>query len=351
MGKRNIDTVTRSKATRLLQTHWRPDQVAENAHIATSTAYRWERRLRMYGSVASPHSLRAGRPRSIHRAAVLGLLEHQRQEPWLYQDELAEYIEEEWGIAVSAPTICRILKREGISIKKSERMGPQSEILRTSWRADMLQFTVNQLIFIDESLFKLQTGWRARAYAPIGHPARWCDDIRRGRTYAVLPAYTIDGYLPCTGYRLGYYNSEAFIEWIEENLLPHCNAFPAPRSVICLDNCSTHINPLIRQTIEAKGCLIRYLPPYSPDYNPIELTFSILKAWLRRHFRPLKRRFGENFEGLLRHTVFASRCDRAAIAHFRHAANGLYRFEGDLEAFQRDLADWGREQVEEETID
>ena len=327
-----VDTRTRAKATRLLQTHWRPDAVAELAHIHTVTAYRWERRLRMYGTIASPFAnTRGGRPKRLHRAVVLSLLARHQREPWLYQDELAEHIEQEWGLSASQATVSRVLKKEGINRKKAERMGPQSEVLRTSWRVDMLQFTVNQLVFIDESLFKLQTGWRVMAYAPIGHPARWCDDIRRGRTHAVLPAYTIDGYLPCTGYRQGYYDLNAFMEWVVNHLLPHCNAFPGPRSVICLDNCSTHVNLIIRQIIEARGCLIRYLPPYSPDYNPIELTFNMLKAWLKRYFRPLKRRFGENFETLLKHAIPASEYDRIATAHFRYAANGLYRFESDLE--------------------
>ena len=172
--------------------------------------------------------------------------------------------------------IGRLLTKEGISRKKCERTGPQSEQLRLAWRTDMLDFTVDQLVFIDESLFKLQTGWRAKAYAPISQPARWCDDIRRGRTWAVLPAYTIDGYLPWTGFWEGYCDLEAFVQWIEDDLLPNCNAFPAARSVVCLDNASIHINPLIREVIESNGCLIRYLPLYSPDHNPIELTFSML---------------------------------------------------------------------------
>ena len=94
----------------------------------------------------------------------------------------------------------------------------------------------------------------------------------------MLPAYTIEGYLPCTAIKEGWFNGDELYDWIITQLLPHCNAFPAPRSVIIMDNASIHVNPRIKEAIEAHGCQIRYLPPYSPDFNPIELTFSVLKV-------------------------------------------------------------------------
>ena len=55
-----------------------------------------------------------------------------------------------------------------------------------------------------------------------------------------------------------------------------------PRSVICLDNVSIHLDRRARDAIEAKSCLLPFLPPYSPDYSLIELKFSLLEAWMRR---------------------------------------------------------------------
>jgi transposase len=207
----------------------------------------------------------------------------------------------------------------------------------------MINHTAEQLVFFDESLFKLATGWRCMAYGPIGTYIRWQQDIRRGDTYSVLPAYTVDGYLPCTGIKKGYYNGEELYQWVINGLLPYCNAYPGPRSVICLDNASVHVDVRIRQAVEAKGCLIHYLPPYSPDYNAIELTFSVLKAWMRRHWRSLRPQFQGDFEGFLRYAVNVSGCDRFAKEHYRHACNGWYRFEGDYEALQRDLDAWSRQ--------
>jgi transposase len=51
--------------------------------------------------------------------------------------------------------------------------------------------------------------------------------------------------------------------------------------VVCLDNLNVHLDAQVRSALEERGCLIRLLPPYSPDFNPIELTFSMLKVRLR----------------------------------------------------------------------
>jgi transposase len=106
-----------------------------------------------------------------------------------------------------------------------------------------------------------------------------------------------------------------------------------------MDNVSSHLNPRTREAIEARGRQIRFLPPYSPEYNPIELTFSLLKAWMRRHFKALRPQFQGDFGAFLRYAIEHSGCDKKAIEHFKYSAGG-YQFEGDYEAFQQELADW-----------
>lgn len=59
--------------------------------------------------------------------------------------------------------------------------------------------------------------------------------------------------------------------------------FPAPNSVIVMDNCPIHKHPDIRELIESRGMRCEFLPPYSPDLNPIELAFSAMKHHLRRN--------------------------------------------------------------------
>ncbi len=178
--------------------------------------------------------------------------------------------------------------------------------------------------------------WRSIAYTPIGDPARYHADIRRGNTISVLPTYITAGYLPCTAIKKGYFNKEVILDWLIDQLLPLCNEYPGERSIIVLDNVSIHMDPSIVQAIEAKGCLVKYLPPYSPDFNLIELTFSVLKVWMRRYFEAFRYVFQDDFEGFLRHAIDVSGCNRFAVEHFRYSTAG-YIFEGEIEAFERDI--------------
>src|SRR5580700_6916400 len=118
------------------------------------------------------------------------------------------------------------------------------------------------------------------AYGLIGSLARYADDMARGNTWSILLAYTVDRYLPCTGIRLGFFNGDAFVSWILNELLPHLRLFPEPRGVVCLDKLNVYLDARVQTALEERGYLIRFLPPYSPDFNPIELTFSMLKVRL-----------------------------------------------------------------------
>jgi transposase len=78
--------------------------------------------------------------------------------------------------------------------------------------------------------------------------------------------------------------------FVQIRVLPHLR----PGSVLVLDNASVHRDPSLVTIVEAAGFELLYLPPYSPDLNPIEQTFNVLKAWIRRHMdeAPLFSDFG-----------------------------------------------------------
>ena len=274
-----IPTTMRSKIVRYLLLHWRPDAIAAEVHCGLTTVYAIQSNLFIYGSPCRPSIRQKGAPRRVSKAMEDDLIRWLKEQPWAQQSEMVWYLWEEWGLHVHRSTISRILKRRRWSEKKGRRVGErQNEDLRMHWIAELLDVVAEQLVYVDESLFNETTGWRHRSWAPIGHEGRYHASRRRGHSWSVLPAYTLDGYLPCTAIKEGWFNGEELYDWIANQLLPHCNAFPASRSVIIMDNASIHVNPRIKEIIEAHGCQVRYLPPYSPDFNPIELTFSVLKV-------------------------------------------------------------------------
>ena len=73
-------------------------------------------------------------------------------------------------------------------------------------------------------------------------------------------------------------NRKIFETWVERVLVPELRA----GDVVVMDNLGSHKGPRVRSMIEAVGAELRYLPPYSPDFNPIENAFAKLKALLRR---------------------------------------------------------------------
>ena len=77
----------------------------------------------------------------------------------------------------------------------------------------------------------------------------------------------------------GYTDTEVFNTWISEVL---CKEL-IPGQVVIMDNASFHKSPKVRELIENIGCTLLYLPPYSPDLNPIEHVWANLKALIRKH--------------------------------------------------------------------
>jgi len=73
-------------------------------------------------------------------------------------------------------------------------------------------------------------------------------------------------------------NAETFEAWLEQHLLPTLEE----GDIIVLDNLKAHKSPRVVEILARKGCTVRYLPPYSPDFNPIENAYSKLKSALRK---------------------------------------------------------------------
>lgn len=112
-------------------------------------------------------------------------------------------------------------------------------------------------------------------------------------------------------------------------MLLYYSVFSAHRNIIVINNASVYCNSRIEKVIRQYEYEIRYLPFYLSDFNLIELSFSVLKAWVRRYFHELWPLFQGDFDDFLRYAVRRSRCDRFAKKHFRHSVGG-YIFEADI---------------------
>jgi len=110
-------------------------------------------------------------------------------------------------------------------------------------------------------------GERCRAAVPHGH---WKTTTFVGalRLEEMTAPMTLDGAM----------NGAAFLAYVEQVLAPTLK----PGDIVVMDNLPAHKPSPIREAIEAAGAELRFLPPYSPDFNPIELAFSKIKTFLRK---------------------------------------------------------------------
>jgi transposase len=146
---------------------------------------------------------------------------------------------------------------------------------RQRWRGWQAGLDPRRLVFIDETWIKTNMaplrGWaprgkRLRGFAPHGH----------SRTLTFLGALRCDQLTaPCVFD--GPINGRCFKAYIEQQLIPVLR----PGDIVVMDNLGSHKSATIRQLIQAAGARLWFLPPYSPDLNPIEQAFAKIKHWMR----------------------------------------------------------------------
>jgi len=134
---------------------------------------------------------------------------------------------------------------------------------------------MRQYVFLDECgvttdllrrYGRSPSGTRVHDHTPCSH---W-------ETHTVVTALRLDG-LGAPAVFDGPIDTPSFLAYVEQVLVPTLR----PGDVVVLDNLAVHKQPEVHAAIVAVGARLRFLPPYSPDFNPIELAFAKLKALLR----------------------------------------------------------------------
>ena len=148
---------------------------------------------------------------------------------------------------------------------------------RAGWHEQLAPEPVTALVFVDESGANTQmTRLRGRAWG--GQRLRARVPYGTYQTSTLISGIRLGG--PCAPWLFGgAMNGEMFLAWVRQGLVPTLR----PGDVVILDNLSTHKIRGVRDAIESAGARLLYLPPYSPDFNPIEPLWSKIKQTLRSH--------------------------------------------------------------------
>lgn len=251
-------------------------EIAERFSVNTSTVYRLEKQMCETGSVKTRTSER-GRKHALTPEDLQNIDRVVQQEPDLTIDEIIDKL----GLHVCNETVCKAVIKLGYSYKKKFFM-PQSRSVpdvrekRRNWKKHMSEKDINHLAFLDESGVNINmTQHYARAWknrravdkTPLNTP---CNTT-------VLSSIRLNGDCAYTVYPGGT-TAERFAEYLKTKLLSTLSE----ADIIVMNNMRSHHAKAVKQLLDSSKVTYLYLPPYSPDLNPIEKMWSKLKAFLRK---------------------------------------------------------------------
>ena len=222
--------------------------------------------------------------------------------PHAYIDEIALEFGKDTGKYISPSTLWRYITNElGLTLQVlTTRAKQQCEISRSRFTAALsfiLQNCPERLVMVDEThkdrnAARRRRGWGRRNARGGIKLAEWFKNTVR---YTLIAVADINGFIECACETVdrrelsdegaaGTVDREYFTRWVKEKLCPVLGRFDLgePRSVVLLDNTSTHMTYEVVDAIHATGAIIIYSSPYSPDLNPIENFFSMYKAQLKK---------------------------------------------------------------------
>ncbi len=159
--------------------------------------------------------------------------------------------------------------------KKSLIATEQDAVARAAWQTEVATWDAHQVVFLDETSphtsLTRSRGRAARGQRVIGRVPR-----NHGPNMSCLAALSPTG-ITVPLVIEGAIDGSVFQPWLREWLLP---SLVEGTTIVC-DNLRVHRSPDVRKLVAAAGCQLRFLPAYSPDFNPIELAFSTRKTHLR----------------------------------------------------------------------
>lgn len=252
-------------------------QIAERFRVAQSVVTRLLKQYRETGQLAPKP--RPGRPRTLSPEQLQAVKDLVSANPDITLGELCQALDEQSGVSVSESTMCRVMKRLNLTSKKkalhpSEKASERVQGLRRDYWDEIRDVRIEDLVFIDESGVNLGL-IRLFAWAVRGQRAYGAQP-KRGKNVSIVAGLSLAGVV-ASAVILGAFDGLSFEAFVATRLVP--NLWPG--ACVVMDNCSIHKDEEIRHLIEAAGAKLVYLPPYSPDFSPIENFWSKVKSILK----------------------------------------------------------------------
>lgn len=211
-----------------------------------------------------------------------------QENPCFYMQELQDELTAAFPDLsnVSLSTICRALRHDlKLSRKALEKRARESipaQLLEFYRKLAPLYSYPEQLIFIDETSKDGRDCLRRHGWSRINQPAVVHQPFQRGCRVSALAAFDTSGFFAWKSTE-GTFTRQKFHDVFVQEICPLLQPWPMPRSIVILDNAKIHMYLELQQAIQRSGSVLIFLPPYSPQLNPIEQGFALLKKWLQKH--------------------------------------------------------------------
>jgi transposase len=280
LGSITIRVVNRVKESKELH-----QQIADNFGIGVATLRRWIQLYKETGSVE--HKVPAvTRPRKVDYEKVQKFVEKN-------PDKTLKEIGERFKISAFASH--KIIRKLNITYKKRFLYEERREDLREEYQIALNQIPKKNLIYLDESGFDLnmkkEYGWKTKGQRLYDNRS----GNRKNKRITVISAYSNQTkQLIAPMYFEDNTDTEIFNQWIEEFLIPELKS----GQTVILENAAFHKSSRTTELINSANCQLLYLPPYSPDFNPIEQKWGHVKNSVKK-IRDKFQNFNECLEGVL----------------------------------------------------
>jgi transposase len=173
--------------------------------------------------------------------------------------------------------------------KKKTRLAKEADpVQRANFQKKQKQFDIQKLVFLDE--FSVHTGMnRSYARSRVGERAAMTEAFEIDTKWSVISALSLTG-VDATLTIEGAIDGEVFQQYVQHFLCQHLR----PGNIVVMDNVKFHHNRETIRMIESTGARVVHLPPYSPDFNPIEECISKIKAVLKKERPATQRKLGNS---------------------------------------------------------
>ena len=203
--------------------------------------------------------------------------------PGIYPRELQAELQKVGSNFVDVSTICRIVKKLELSRQKITHVAlQQSELLHLEFIAEMAAFDPAMILWLDETGCDRRNALRHYGYGIRGLPPQDHQLQLRGVRYSAIGILSMDG-VQDVYITENIVNGDVFLDFLYTQLLPILKPFNGSNQnlIVVMDNASIHHINAAANAICGVGALVRFLPPYSPDLNPIEYVFGKVKQFVR----------------------------------------------------------------------